>query len=315
MLNFFYNRRKIKKSQELLKSARLLITKNGAELDSSTLTSLKDKIFILEKSIHEGDLSGIESASDSLVKSHPETLSKFKKSQLRQNIESVLIALLLALFIRAFIVQPFKIPSASMVPTLLVGDHLLVSKFIYGTRIPFTDIKIFSLKKIERGDVVVFRFANKDFTDEQQYLRDVHYIKRVIGIPGDKIDIKGRDIYLNDKKIKQDFNDNYFYYEKGIEVKTDKYITALDNHEFGIIYKSGSFNTKRGTLDFPVTVPEGEVFVMGDNRDNSYDSRFWSFLPSDYVLGKALIIHWSWDFDQDGNLKKIRWGRIFSTID
>lgn len=314
MLNFFYNRRKIKKSQELLRSARLLITKNGAELDSSALTSLKDKTFILEKSINEGDLSGIGSASDSLIKSHPETLNKFKKSQLRKNIESILIALLLALLIRTFIIQPFKIPSASMVPTLLVGDHLLVNKFVYGTRIPFTDIKTFSLKEIERGDVVVFRFANKDFTDEQQYLRDVHYIKRVIGIPGDKIDIKGRDIYINDKKIKQEFNDNYFYDEKGIEVKTDKYITALDNHKFDVIYKSGSFNTKRGTLDFPITVPEGKVFVMGDNRDNSYDSRFWSFLPSDYVLGKAFIIHWSWDFDQDGNLKKVRWGRIFSTI-
>ncbi len=315
MLSSFYNRRKVKKSRELLRSAKLMITENGAELDSGTLTSLKDKTSVLERSIKEGDLNSIGSAYDSLINSHPDTLSKVKKTQLRRNVESVLIALLLALLIRTFIVQPFKIPSASMVPTLLVGDHLLVSKFIYGTRIPFTDIKVFPLNEIERGDVVVFRFADKEFSSDQKYLRDVHYIKRVIGVPGDKIDMKGREVYINDKRIEQEFNDNYFYYEKGIEVKTDKYVTALGDHEFDVIYKSGSFDTKRGKLDFPITVPEGKVFVMGDNRDNSYDSRFWSFLPSGYVLGKAFVIHWSWDFDQGGILNKVRWGRIFSTID
>lgn len=312
MLNFFYNRRKIKKSQKLLKLARSVINKNGVELEPAALASLKEKTFVLESSINEGNIDGIEAAHDSLEKSHNATLSKFRKSKLRQNVESVLLALLLALIIRTFIVQPFKIPSASMVPTLLVGDHLLVNKFIYGTRVPFTDVKILPLKEIERGDVVVFRFTDRDFGKERN-IRDVHYIKRVIGVPGDRIDINGRDIYINDKKVNQVFDSSYFYDEKGIEVKTDKYVTALGSHKFDVIYKSGLLNTKRGKIDFPVTVPEGEVFVMGDNRDNSYDGRYWGFLPSDYVLGKAFVIHWSWDFTRDSF--SIRWDRVFSAID
>lgn len=309
MLNFFYNRRKIKKSQKLLKLARSIINKNGVELEPAALASLKEKTFVLESSINEGNIDGIEAAHDSLEKSHKATLSKFQKSKLRQNVESVLLALLLALIIRTFIVQPFKIPSASMVPTLLVGDHLLVNKFIYGTKVPFTEVKILPLREIERGDVVVFRFTDRDFGKERN-IRDVHYIKRVIGVSGDRIDIKGRNIYINDKKISQVFDSSHFYYEKGIEVKTDRYVTALGSHKFDVIYKSGLLNTKRGKIDFPVTVPEGEVFVMGDNRDNSYDGRYWGFLPSAYVLGKAFVIHWSWEDNFS-----IRWDRIFSSID
>lgn len=240
---------------------------------------------------------------------------RIKKSRLAQNIESVLIALLLAILIRTFIVQPFKIPSVSMVPTLLVGDHLLVNKFVYGTNIPFTDIKIFPLKKIERGDVVVFKFKEKKLSDKGiRLFQNVHYIKRVIGIPGDTIDIRGRDVYINSEKVNKVFDKNYFYYEKNNEIRTDKYTSALGNHNFSVVYKNGFFNTKKGKLNFPVTVPEGQVFVMGDNRDNSYDSRFWGFLPSYDILGKAFFIHWSWNFYQSDILKKIRWTRIFSSI-
>ncbi|MGI9535319.1 MAG: signal peptidase I [Thermodesulfobacteriota bacterium] len=251
----------------------------------------------------------MESSYNSLKNYHKETLNKFTKSKLRQNIEAILIALCLALLIRTFIVQPFKIPSGSMIPTLLIGDHLLVNKFIYGTRIPFTNIKFLPLEEIQRGDVIVFKFPVEDSVN-----KGVHYIKRVIGLPGDEINIKGRDVYINGEKVKQVFDGNYIYDENGIEIKTDKYIATLPDNEFDVIYKDGSLNTTKGKLNFPITIPDGKIFVLGDNRDNSYDSRFWGFVPLASISGKAFLIHWSWNFDQSNIFKKVRWDRVFSKI-
>lgn len=183
------------------------------------------------------------------------------KSQTREWVESIVIALVLALLIRTFVVQAFKIPSGSMEPTLLIGDHLLVNKFLYGTKIPFTAIKVLPLREPERGDVVVFIYPvdpSKDF------------IKRVIGLPGDKIEVINKKVYVNGKGIEDihaHFAENMIL-PKGSEPR--------DN--FG-----------------PVTVPPDSLFVMGDNRDRSYDSRFWGFVKKSEVKGKAFIIYWSWD--------------------
>lgn len=183
------------------------------------------------------------------------------KSQVREWVESIAIALILALFIRTFVVQAFKIPSGSMEPTLLVGDHLLVNKFLYGTKIPFTDIKLFPIREPERGDVIVFIYPvdpSKDF------------IKRVIGLPDDKVEIINKKVYVNGKNI-EDLHAHFaedLILPKGSEPR--------DN--FG-----------------PVTVPSDSLFVMGDNRDRSYDSRFWGFVKKSEIKGKAFIIYWSWD--------------------
>lgn len=207
------------------------------------------------------------------------------KSVFREYFEAICIAILLALFIRTFVVQAFKIPSGSMLPTLLIGDHLLVNKFIYGIRVPFTGKILVPLKKPKHGDVVVFRFP-KD--------RSIDYIKRVIGTPGDTVEIKDKKIFINDKPVS-------------------------DSH--GHVSSGSILNAKASPRDNfgPVLVPEDRIFVMGDNRDNSYDSRFWGFVDQRDVLGKAFILYWSWDIEKPlfslERLTSIRFGRLASLID
>jgi len=210
----------------------------------------------------------------------------------------IFFGFIIVLTTSSFVFQAFKIPSGAMIPTLLVGDHIFVNKFAY----KFNDL--------ERGDVIVFRFPVEDSVN-----KGVYYIKRVIGLPGDEINIKGRDLYVNGEKIKQVFNDKYIYYDgSGMEITTDKYLASLSDKEFEVIYKEGLLNTTKGKLNFPLTIPQGKIFVLGDNRDNSYDSRFWGFVPLDNITGKATYIHWSWDFQNNNIFEKVRWDRIFSQI-
>ena len=200
-----------------------------------------------------------------------------KKSLLREYVEAALIAIFLALIIRTFVVQAFKIPSGSMEPTLLIGDHILVNKFIYGIKVPFTDHYILQISKPKRGDVVVFKWPRNEEKD---------FIKRVVGIAGDKIEIKDDTLYLNDEKIAPRY----------IGVYQDKYINSLSKYleSFGesahYIIDEYSKHEHFG----PVIVPENSIFVMGDNRDNSHDSRYWGFVSLPKLKGKAMIIYWSW---------------------
>ena len=197
---------------------------------------------------------------------------KPKKSSLRENIEAIILAIILALFVRTFIIQAFKIPSGSMKNTLQIGDHILVNKFIYGVKLPFTMTTIIPYKKPQRGDIVVFKFKEEPKKD---------FIKRTIGVPGDVIEIRNKELYVNKKRLEQD------------------YAIYTDLH---IIPKAMQPRDNFG----PVTVPEDSIFVMGDNRDHSYDSRFWGFVDLKDVKGRAFIIYWSWDNDNFG----VRWGRI-----
>lgn len=194
------------------------------------------------------------------------------KSRLRENIEAIILAIILALFIRTFIVQAFKIPSGSMKHTLQIGDHILVNKFIYGVKLPYFDTTIIPYKKPQRGDIIVFKFWQEPKKD---------FIKRTIGVPGDVIEIRNKKVYVNKKPLEQD------------------YAIYTDLH---IIPKAMQPRDNFG----PVTVPENSLFVMGDNRDHSYDSRFWGFVDLKNVKGKAFIIYWSWDNDNFG----VRWSRI-----
>jgi signal peptidase I len=184
-----------------------------------------------------------------------------RKNKVWETVEAIITALILALIIRAYVVQAFKIPSGSMKPTLLVGDHILVLKFIYGTKIPFTDKRILVFTEPKRGDVIVFKYPKDPDRD---------FIKRVIGVGGDVVEERNKVIYVNGKPLKEPYVQH-----TDTDIRPAGY-DVRDN--FG-----------------PITVPEGKLFVMGDNRDQSYDSRYWGFVDLKDVKGKAVIIYWSWD--------------------
>jgi len=199
------------------------------------------------------------------------------KSKTQEYIEAIIIAILIALFIRTFIIAAYKIPSRSMEPTLLVGDHLLVNKFIYGIKIPLIRKTIIPVSEPEKGDIIVFIYPRD---------RSKDFIKRVIGVSEDKIEIKNKIIFINDKEY------------------TDSYGIYTDNHVYpASMQPRDNFG--------PVVVPPHAVFVMGDNRDESADSRFWGFVDLKDVEGKALIIYWSWNSKEKENiLWKLRWNRL-----
>ena len=195
--------------------------------------------------------------------SHEKVLPKAKtkkKSVFREYAEAIAIAVVLALFIRTFVVQAFKIPSGSMEPTLLVGDHILVNKFIYGVKIPFIRTTIIPISKPQRDDVIVFIYPHDTSKD---------YIKRVIGLPGDRIEIFDRKININGTL----YDDKHGVYSE---------------------VRNGASPNMAKKRYRPVIVPENHLFVMGDNRDHSSDSRVWGFVPLKSVKGKAFIIYWSW---------------------
>lgn len=204
----------------------------------------------------------------------PEPVIK-RKSLIREYAESIAIAILLALVIRTYLVQAFKIPSGSMEDTLAIGDHLLVSKFIYGTKFPFSDKRILTLRDPRQGDVIVFEYPEDPSKD---------FIKRVIGTPGDVVEGKDKKVYVNGKP-----------YENPHEVHKEKDLIPKEMNP-------------RDTFG-PVTVPANSYFVMGDNRDRSYDSRFWKFVKRDQIKGLAFIKYWSWDRDKlrprFGNIGKL----------
>ena len=198
----------------------------------------------------------------------PNTKKKVK-SVFREYAEAIFIALLLALFIRTFILQAFKIPSGSMEKTLLIGDHILVSKFAYGihipNEIPFLDIKLFddiilSQEVPKRGEIIVFKYPKNESRD---------FIKRVIGVPGDILEVRRQKVYINNQLHEEE---HVWHTEMP---QNDRFVPRDD---FG-----------------PVIVPPKHLFMMGDNRENSQDSRFWGFLNIDKVKGKALVIYWSWN--------------------
>ena len=209
-----------------------------------------------------------------------------KKSALRENIEVFIVAALLALFIRTFIVQAFKIPSGSMKETLQIGDHILVNKFIYGVKLPFVMTTIIPVSSPERGDIVVFKFPEDPKKD---------FIKRAVAVAGDTVEIVDKQVFINGERQDHPY----------AEFKEKSIIPPCND-----LQKSMGFDRCNKDNYGPVTVPEGKLFVMGDNRDHSYDSRFWGFVDLDVVKGKAFIIYWSWDSDNTG----VRWRRIGSII-
>ncbi|WP_417909961.1 signal peptidase I [Candidatus Electronema sp. PJ] len=206
------------------------------------------------------------------------------KSVAREYVEAIIIAVLLALFIRTFLVQAFKIPSGSMLETLQIGDHVLVSKFIYGIRNPFSGEVLVPIKEPKRGDIVVFKYPQDPSLD---------YIKRVIAVGGETVEIKDKKVFINGQPLADEHG----------QFKDNQIIPASDG--------------PRDNLG-PIAVPAGKLFVMGDNRDNSFDSRFWGFVDLKAVRGKAFILYWSWDLNEKllsvDRFTSVRWGRIGNLV-
>jgi signal peptidase I len=219
----------------------------------------------------------IDKATKAKERSHMEAQETVKpKSTFREYAEAIGMALLLALFIRTFIVQAFKIPSGSMIPTLQIGDHILVNKLAYGIRVPLWGHYLVDFGRVHRGDVIVFIFPED---------RSKDFIKRVVGVAGDAVEIRGKKIYINGQQI----DDPHAHFE-GDDPQN---ILPASRDDYG-----------------PTKVPENHLFVMGDNRDRSYDSRFWGFVNLDDVRGKAFLIYWSWD----GSDRWVRWERLANLI-
>jgi signal peptidase I len=195
-------------------------------------------------------------------------MSSPRKSTAREYFESIAIAVILALFIRTFVVQAFKIPTGSMENNLLIGDHLLVNKFVYGSTATPIERAILPMRAIDRGDVVVFKFPQEPDRD---------FIKRVIGLPGETLEVRNKKVFINGTPL----DEPYVHFLVPPSPEGQEVALADVRESYG-----------------PVTVPADQYFVMGDNRDNSQDSRWWGYLPRDLVKGKALMVYWSFDSDR-----------------
>jgi signal peptidase I len=226
----------------------------------------------------------------------------FQKSTIREYFESIVIAVILALFVRTFVVQAFKIPTGSMENNLLIGDHLLVNKFVFAPTASTLEHALLPVRDIRRGDVVVFKYPDEPERD---------FIKRVIGLPGDTLELRNKKVYINGQPLDEPY---VHFLEPASESQE---VTSFDVRErYG-----------------PVHVPDDEYFVMGDNRDNSQDSRYWGYLPRHYVKGRALMIYWSYESGREDYLDegaaatikqlfsvvthfftKTRWERLFHQI-
>jgi signal peptidase I len=205
--------------------------------------------------------------------------------------------ILAVVLLRSFLVEPFRIPSGSMMPTLLVGDFILVNKYAYGIRLPVVNTKVVELGEPERGDVVVFRFPKDPAID---------YIKRVIGVPGDRVVYEDKTLYINDEKVAQIPEGSYIGKGSGLSMSganVRSEVLGEVKHDILVVNGVGGVSTD-------VVVPEGHYFVMGDNRDNSNDSRYWGFVPDENLVGRAFMIWMNWDSAAGG----VGWDRIGDSI-
>ena len=249
-----------------------------------------------------------------------------RAAQSLETTKALLIAVVIALTIRVFLVEPFKIPSGSMIPTLLVGDYIIVNKLSYGVRLPFNGQLLIPIGEPVRGDVVVFRFPDNPKVD---------YIKRVVGIPGDRLEIRRGRLFVNGQPVDRVPEGDFLYPDQNGGTVTSLRFREIsdDGREYTVIQRKPPDTGSRG----PWTVPEGSYFMMGDNRDNSNDSRRWRthFVRSEQLKGRAVRIHWSWDLgggpaSQRGfiadfahtlwrvvtfQVEEIRWGRIGRKVD
>jgi len=298
--------RAIKEARLLLREARRGIRKYSHRLTAKAADAVRAAAEELSSAVAERDDERIKPALNALDKALDDHLSFARKGPLREYSESIAVAVLIALFLRAFVVEAFKIPSGSMIPTLEVGDHIFVNKFIYGVRIPWTNIKFgMDYRKPRSGEVIVFIYPKEP---------DKDFIKRIVGVEGDTVEMHGdNQVIVNGKPIPRQHVEGDCRYEdyeeepgRWVERSCEAWKETVGGDTYTTVYDKN----RTGGLGFgPRTVPKDSVFVMGDNRDNSHDSRFWGFVPFDLIKGKAMVIWWS-----HGEPEGVRVNRLFHLV-
>ncbi len=227
-----------------------------------------------------------------------ETVNKVAKEPLLvEYSRSFFPIILVVLLLRSFVIEPFRIPSASMMPTLLVGDFILVNKYAYGMRLPIVGTKIVEVGEPKRGDVVVFRFPKDPSVD---------YIKRVVGLPGDRVAYYNKMLFINGKPAEQKSLGLYTGVGAGLNMSG----ASLREENLDGVKHQILIETSRKLVEGEFVVPEGQYFVMGDNRDNSNDSRYWGTVPEENLVGRAFMIWMNWDSSKGG----VNWERIGNSI-
>jgi signal peptidase I len=299
-------------ARHLVKEARRILKKKSYRIPAAVAAEVTGAVEGVDEALRGTDLERLRKAIATLDDAMDDHLAFARKSTLREYSESIGVAVAVALLLRAFVVEAFQIPSGSMIPTLEVGDHIFVSKFAYGVTVPFTNSRLMHFGQPERGDVVVFRYPMDPSTD---------YIKRVVGLPGDTVEIRREDLYVNGQVVPRQRVPRAYHCSEGGAVPgmrdehdCELWLETLDKKQHETVLEPG-----RGNRDFGRTVvPRGHVFVMGDNRDNSSDSRVWGTVDLDLIKGKALIVWWSRASSASWSpvnwIKAIRWGRFFQIV-
>ena len=303
-------------ARDLVGEARRILKKKGYRIPDSVRAEMEETATAVVAALEGGDFEKLRQAMSALDEKMDQHLAFARKSTLREYAESIGVAVAIALFLRAFVVEAFQIPSGSMIPTLEVGDHIFVAKFSYGLGIPFTSKKIFQFAGPKRGDVIVFKYPLGP---------EVDYIKRVVGLPGDSIEIRRNEVFVNGTPMTREHVDGRCRYSDSpqnqdfpSEKECDLWMEKLDGKPHKAIYRPDNFGQDWG----PLVVPPLSVFVMGDNRDNSNDSRVWGTVHHDLIKGRALIVWWS-RASTEGEFSlasvkdwfnAIRWRRFFSLV-
>ena len=365
-------------AKRLLREARSGLRRHQSRVPDRVRADLEQRVDALDEALRKDDGDGVRRQLSGLETMLDEHLSFTRKSTLREYGESIGIAIIIALFLRAFVVEAFKIPSGSMIPTMEIGDHIFVNKFLYGVRIPFTRTKFFEYRAPKRGEVIVF--INPCYPDKD-------FIKRIVAVGGDTVEMRCDVLYINGEPVPQELvadGDTCLYWDYKEDIDhwsqepCSRYMETLDGNRFEALYDRDRSNRDtsrvqkeadprhvpsllRGKRDFPslhysppevprcsndpkflgesdadalgriepsvpersqhegvcapnmrYVVPEGHVFVMGDNRDNSSDSRVWGPVPLENIKGKALFIWWS---DKPPLAGGVQWERIGKVVE